>query len=86
VDGLSDSVLGDCATPLFVIRSAAARRIDIRESSKHERWNCVRRGIPGRQQIDRSAMVRAPAKIVKAMSVPVSADAEGGYGRVRTLR
>lgn len=32
------------------------------------------------EQIDRDAMVRAIAKIVKAVSVPVTADIEGGYG------
>jgi len=37
-------------------------------------------GYRDAEQIDRDAMVRAIAKIVKAVSVPVSADIEGGYG------
>src|SRR5262245_41482151 len=37
-------------------------------------------GYRDAEQIDREAMIRAIAKIVKAVSVPVSADIEGGYG------
>jgi len=37
-------------------------------------------GYQDAEQIDRNAMVRAIAKIVKAVAVPVSADIEGGYG------
>jgi len=37
-------------------------------------------GYRDAEHIDRGAMVRAIAKIVKAVSVPVSADIEGGYG------
>jgi len=37
-------------------------------------------GYRDAEQIDRGAMVRAVAKIVRAVSVPVSADIEGGYG------
>ena len=37
-------------------------------------------GYRDAEQIDRETMVRAIAKIVKAVSVPVSADIEGGYG------
>ena len=37
-------------------------------------------GYRDAEQIDRDRMVRAIAKIVKAVSVPVSADIEGGYG------
>jgi 2-methylisocitrate lyase-like PEP mutase family enzyme len=37
-------------------------------------------GYQDAEQIGRDAMVRAVAKIVNAVSVPVSADIEGGYG------
>lgn len=37
-------------------------------------------GYQDAEQIDRNTMVRAIAKIVKAVSVPVTADIEGGYG------
>ena len=37
-------------------------------------------GYRDAEQIDRGAMVRAIAKIARAVSVPVSADIEGGYG------
>jgi 2-methylisocitrate lyase-like PEP mutase family enzyme len=37
-------------------------------------------GYQDAERIDRGAMVRAIARIVRAVSVPVSADIEGGYG------
>jgi 2-methylisocitrate lyase-like PEP mutase family enzyme len=37
-------------------------------------------GYQDAERISRDAMIRAIAKIVKAVSVPVSADIEGGYG------
>lgn len=37
-------------------------------------------GYQDAERIDRKAMVRAVARIVNAVSIPVSADVEGGYG------